>query len=75
MQGEMCLRDSRKPLHGLRIRRGDAKKSSSYEKFQIKKRYIQDGDDGTVYFTPKWYLTPFPFVEINKGYLNQNPGW
>ena len=67
--------DFRKPLHGLRIRRGDDKKSYSYEKFQIKKRYIQDGDDGTVYFTPKWYLTPFPFVEINKGYLNQNPGW
>ena len=33
---------------------------------RLRKRYIQDGDDGTVYFTPKWYLTPFPFVEINK---------
>lgn len=65
----------RKPLHGLKIRRGADKASYSYEKFQIKKRFIQDGDDGKVYFTPKWYLTPFPFVEINKGYLNQNPGW
>lgn len=23
----------------------------------------------------KWYLMPFPQVEINKGYLVQNPGW
>lgn len=67
--------DFRKPLHGVRIRISEDKSSFSYEKFQITKRYVQDGDDGTVYFTPKWYLTPFPFVEINKGYLNQNPGW
>ncbi len=27
-------------------------------------------------FDPKWYLTPFPQTEINKGYgLVQNPGW
>lgn len=65
----------RKPLHGLRIRRSEDKTAFSYEVFQIKKRYIQDGDDGAVFFTPKWYLTPFPLVEINKGYLTQNPGW
>lgn len=27
-------------------------------------------------FSSKWYLNPFPIVEINKGYgLVQNPGW
>ena len=66
--------DFRKSLHGLRIRRGD-NNTYSYEKFSIKKRYIQDGEDGTIFFTPKWYLCPFPFIEMNKGYLTQNPGW
>ncbi len=67
----------RKALHGIRIYRqlegGNA--TYSYEKFTINKRFIQDGPDGTVFFTPKWYLSPFPFVEMNKGYLTQNPGW
>ncbi len=27
-------------------------------------------------FDPKWYLSPFPLTEVNKGYgLVQNPGW
>ena len=27
-------------------------------------------------FDTKWYLTPIPTVEINKGYgMTQNPGW
>ena len=27
-------------------------------------------------FEPKWYLSPFPQTEVNKGYgLVQNPGW
>ncbi len=27
-------------------------------------------------FDPKWYLSPFPSTEVNKGYgLTQNPGW
>ena len=27
-------------------------------------------------FDPKWYLSPFPITEVNKGYgLVQNPGW
>ncbi len=27
-------------------------------------------------FDPKWYLSPFPQSEVNKGYgLEQNPGW
>jgi len=27
-------------------------------------------------FDPKWYLSPFPLSEVNKGYgLVQNPGW
>lgn len=68
-------KDFRKPLHGVRIRRGEDQVSYSYEKFEIKKRYIQDQADGKVNFTPKWYLTPIPFVEMNKGYLTQNPGW
>ena len=67
-------KDFRKILHGIRIRRGD-NSTYSYEKFSIKKRFIQDGEDGTIFFTPKWYLSPFPFVEMNKGYLTQNPGW
>lgn len=30
----------------------------------------------TAGFDPKWYLSPFPETEINKGYgLIQNPGW
>lgn len=41
----------RKPLHGLRIRRGD-NQTYSYEKFTVKKRFVQDGEDGTVFFTP-----------------------
>lgn len=58
-------KDFRKILHGIRIRRGD-NSTYSYEKFSIKKRFIQDGEDGTIFFTPKWYLSPFPFVEMNK---------
>lgn len=30
----------------------------------------------TAGFDPKWYLSPFPATEVNKGYgLVQNPGW
>ena len=44
-----------------------------FERFQI--------TTGTRYwwsngFDPKWYLTPFPITEVNKGYgLTQNAGW
>ena len=47
----------------------------TYDKYVISKRYIQDGENGTVYFNPKWYLSAFPIKEVNKGYLIQNPGW
>ena len=44
-----------------------------YEKFELKnsRRYWW------LYgFEPKWYLSPFPQTEVNKGYgLVQNPGW
>ncbi|MFV0325491.1 MAG: RagB/SusD family nutrient uptake outer membrane protein [Bacteroides xylanisolvens] len=44
-----------------------------YEKFELKnsRRYWW------LYgFEPKWYLSPFPLTEVNKGYgLIQNPGW
>ena len=44
-----------------------------YEKFTLYnvRRYWWDYG-----FEPKWYLSPFPQTEINKGYgLIQNPGW
>lgn len=44
-----------------------------YEKFELKnsRRYWW------IYgYEPKWYLSPFPQTEVNKGYgLIQNPGW
>lgn len=44
----------------------------SYEKFVFGNRRIW-WDNG---FDPKWYLSPFPSSEVNKGYgLEQNPGW
>lgn len=45
----------------------------SYKKFQLKNRTRVWWTKG---FDPKWYLSPFPQSEINKGYgLIQNPGW
>lgn len=56
-----------------------------YEKFEIKNfyRYLwQYKNDPTAQQNPtnkdvaRWFLFPFPQVEINKGYgLVQNPGW
>lgn len=44
-----------------------------YEKFEIKTMNRLWWTNG---FSPKWYLTPFPQKEINKGYgCIQNPGW
>lgn len=44
-----------------------------YEKFQLKNRTRVWWTHG---FDSKWYLSPFPLGEINKGYgLIQNPGW
>lgn len=80
------------PLHGLWIKRlnslgqvvetpwygGDRADGVAqptrfeYEKFEFRnRRYWWDNG-----FDPKWYLSPFPAAEINKGYgLEQNPGW
>ncbi len=44
-----------------------------YERFEMSQpvRYWW-----TAGFDPKWYLSPFPLTEVNKGYgLVQNPGW
>lgn len=44
-----------------------------YEKFVLNNRRRSWWDSG---FDPKWYLSPFPQTEVNKGYgLVQNPGW
>ena len=30
----------------------------------------------TTHWDTKWYLSPIPLTEINKGYgMTQNPGW
>lgn len=45
----------------------------NYEKFKLKVIIRNWWTSG---FDPKWYLSPFPATEINKGYgLTQNPGW
>lgn len=73
--------DFRKPLYGLRIyrvyRNGKVVPNLfSYHKFRLQSRYWQDGTDGTVNFSPKWYLSAFPPAEVYKNYgLIQNPGW
>ena len=44
-----------------------------YEKFRLHNRERVWWTRG---FDPKWYLSPFPQTEVNKGYgLVQNPGW
>jgi hypothetical protein len=44
-----------------------------YERFEISAPTRYWWTNG---FDPKWYLSPFPQTEVNKGYgLIQNPGW
>jgi hypothetical protein len=44
-----------------------------YEKFEISSPRRYWWTNG---FDAKWYLSPFPVTEVNKGYgLVQNPGW
>ncbi|WP_308757323.1 RagB/SusD family nutrient uptake outer membrane protein [uncultured Bacteroides sp.] len=44
-----------------------------YEKFELTNYARYWWTHG---FDPKWYLSPFPSTEVNKGYgLQQNPGW
>lgn len=55
-------------LHGMRIFKEED--SLTYEKFSLEKRTWSDNWD------PKWYLSAFPYLEIQKNYgLIQNPGW
>lgn len=81
-----------KQLHGLRIYRidpdtgermetqwygGDKTKPYpthfEYEKYELSNPVRYWWTNG---FDPKWYLSPFPLTEVNKGYgLVQNPGW
>lgn len=81
-----------KPLHGLHIYRikdgkrvetawynGDRKNGEpqpthfEYERFAMKNPVRYWWTNG---FDTKWYLSPFPITEVNKGYgLTQNPGW
>lgn len=81
-----------KQLHGLKIYRlnddgshyevawqgKDAGKKAypthfEYEKFELNNPVRYWWTSG---FDPKWYLSPFPATEVNKGYgLVQNPGW
>lgn len=74
-----------KQLHMLRINRNDGKTGQwygssnipwptfTYERVLInnpKRVWWTEG------FDSKWYLSPFPLSELNKGYgLVQNPGW
>ncbi|WP_159518152.1 RagB/SusD family nutrient uptake outer membrane protein [Sunxiuqinia indica] len=75
-------------LHGLRIYRADGKDGSwsdkdpatrgdhptdfTYEIFKL----TNSSRTWWTSFDPKWYLSAFPPVEVNKGYgLTQNPGW
>lgn len=77
-----------KQLHGLRIIRtgefagqgwfnGDNTQlyptHFEYEKYELSNPVRYWWTNG---FDPKWYLSPFPLTEVNKGYgLVQNPGW
>jgi hypothetical protein len=75
-----CEVDFRKRLHGLLIRRilneYNQPIGYSYEKVLLRKRYIQDTEDGKINFDSKWYLSAFPIDEVRKNYgLTQNPGW
>lgn len=61
--------DFKKPLYGLKIRI-NPDKTFRYERWEIPARYWKKN------WSPKWYLSAFPTVEVNKGYgLVQNPGW
>jgi starch-binding outer membrane protein, SusD/RagB family len=42
----------------------------TYVPFEFPHRFWSDN------WSPRWYLSAFPQMEINKGYgLVQNPGW
>lgn len=59
--------------NGNKILRGYYPTEFEYEKVEWSQSPRSWWTDG---FDPKWYLSPFPITEINKGYgLVQNPGW
>jgi hypothetical protein len=60
------------------------KKDTPKEAYPTKFKYeivnIDQDEQSRIWWTqgfdPKWYLSPFPAAEVNKGYgLVQNPGW
>lgn len=63
-----------KPWYGTDQTAGVAQPSNfDYEKFEFINPTRYWWNYG---FDPKWYLSPFPQTEVNKGYgLVQNPGW
>lgn len=64
--------DFRKPLYGLTSLADNSQspKSFTFKKFALDSRSWADIWD------TKWYLSPIPQTEINKGYgMTQNPGW
>lgn len=78
--------DFTKELHGVKIYRKDGRTLSWYDherneglpepdawKYELQKLPARAWQTN---FSPKWYLSAFPPVEINKEYgLTQNPGW
>lgn len=61
----------KKRLHGMDITRvSTSPLTFSYNIWEIPERYWAKS------FSPKWYLSPVPQTEVDKGYgLIQNPGW
>lgn len=65
-----------KPLHGLNVYKNKNTGAYICEEFPLLGR-----DQSRVWWNPggfaeKWFLSAFPFDEVNKGYgLIQNPGW
>lgn len=77
-----------KPLHGLQINRKDKpgtawrlgdKSSGTKQPTEFTYQVVPLKNTRAWWnqpFDSKWYLSPFPVVEVNKGYgLIQNPGW
>jgi starch-binding outer membrane protein, SusD/RagB family len=63
--------DFKKHLHGMNIyRSANPPYTYTYVPFEFPHRFWSDN------WSPRWYLSAFPQMEINKGYgLVQNPGW
>jgi hypothetical protein len=62
------------PKDGLDMNKIDFSQHSEY--FEYVETELTDGFRWQSEFSPKYYLDPLPFNEIQKGYgLIQNPGW